>query len=39
LAEFTRIEATIVSGGLLFEMKHMPHDPPPRQMAAMLQRG
>jgi hypothetical protein len=34
----TRIEATIVSGGLLFEMKGMPQDPTPRQMTAILQR-
>ena len=24
---FTRVEATIISGGLLFEMKAMPQDP------------
>jgi hypothetical protein len=36
--KFTRIEATNVSGGLLFEMKGMPQDPTPRQMTAMLQR-
>src|ERR1700742_3455601 len=35
--QFTRVEATIVSGGLLFEMKGMPQDPTPRHMAAALQ--
>jgi len=35
--QFTRVEATIVSGGLLFEMKGMPQDPTSRHMAAALQ--
>ena len=35
--QFTRVEATIVSGGLLFEMKELPQDPTPRRMAAALQ--
>jgi hypothetical protein len=36
--QFTRVEATIVSGGLLFELKGMPQDPTPRRMTAALQR-
>ena len=36
--QFSRVEATIVSGGLLFEMKGMPQDPTPRHMTAALQR-
>jgi len=36
--QFTRIEATIVSGGRLFELKGMPQDPTPRRMTAALQR-
>ena len=35
---FSRVEATIVSGGLLFELKGMPQDPTPRRMTAALQR-
>ena len=35
---FSRIEATIVSGGMLFELKGMPQDPTPRRMTAALQR-
>jgi hypothetical protein len=35
---FTRVEATIVSGGLMFEMKGQPQDPTPRRMAVALQR-
>jgi hypothetical protein len=35
---FTRVEATIVSGGLMFEMKGQPHDPTPRRMSVALQR-
>jgi hypothetical protein len=35
---FTRVEATIVSGGLLFERKGMPQDPTPRRMTVALQR-
>lgn len=34
---FSRVEATIVSGGLMFEMKGQPQDPTPRRMAAALQ--
>jgi hypothetical protein len=36
--QFTRVEATLVSGGLLFELKGMPQDPTPRRMTAALQR-
>ena len=35
---FTRVEATLVSGGLLFELKGMPQDPTPRRMTTALQR-
>ena len=35
---FSRVESTIVSGGLLFELKGVPQDPTPRQMSAALQR-
>jgi hypothetical protein len=35
---YSRVEATIVSGGLLFEMKGMPQDPTPRRMTVALQR-
>ena len=35
---FSRVEATVVSGGLLFEMKGVPQDPTPRRMTAALQR-
>ena len=35
---FTRVDATIVSGGLMFEMKGQPQDPTPRQMSVALQR-
>ncbi|MGZ8814995.1 MAG: hypothetical protein ACXWZI_13670 [Mycobacterium sp.] len=35
---FTHVEATIVSGGLMFEMKGQPQDPTPRQMTVALQR-
>ena len=38
MAAFTRVEATIVSGGLMFEMKGQPQDPTPRRMAVALQR-
>ncbi|MBY0291010.1 MAG: hypothetical protein K2X52_28300 [Mycobacteriaceae bacterium] len=34
---FSRVEATIVSGGLIFEMKGQPQDPTPRRMTAALQ--
>ena len=34
---FSRVEATIVSGGLLFELKGQPQDPTPRRMTAALQ--
>ncbi len=34
---FTRVEATIVSGGLLFEMKGQQRDTTPRRMSAALQ--
>jgi hypothetical protein len=34
---FTRVEATVVSGGLLFEMKGQPQDPTPRRMTVALQ--
>ena len=36
--QFSRVEVTIVSGGLLFELKGMPQDPTPRRMTAALQR-
>ena len=36
--QFTRVEATIVSGGLMFEMKGQPQDPTPRRMSVALQR-
>jgi hypothetical protein len=36
--QFSRIEATMISGGLLFELKGMPQDPTPRRMTAALQR-
>ena len=36
--QFTRVEATIVSGGLLFELKGQRQDPTPRRMTAALQR-
>jgi hypothetical protein len=35
---FTRVEATVVSGGGLFERKGMPQDPMPRRMTVALQR-
>jgi hypothetical protein len=35
--QFSRVEATIVSGGLIFEMKGMPQDPTPRRMTVALQ--
>jgi hypothetical protein len=35
--EFTRVEATIVSGGKLWDIKAQPQDPAPRRMAATLQ--
>lgn len=35
---FERVEATIVSGGLMFELKGQPQDPTPRRMAVALQR-
>ena len=35
--QFSRIEATIVSGGLLFELKGMPQDSTPRRMTVALQ--
>jgi hypothetical protein len=35
--QFSRVEATIVSGGLLFELKGQPQDPTPRRMTAALQ--
>ena len=35
---FTRVEATVVSGGLLFELKGMPQDSTPRRMTAALAR-
>jgi len=35
---FQRIDATITSGGLMFEMKGQPQDPTPRHMTAALQR-
>jgi hypothetical protein len=35
--QFSRVEATIVSGGLMFEMKGMPQDPTPRRMTVALQ--
>jgi hypothetical protein len=34
---FQRIDATITSGGLLFEMKGIPQDPTPRHMTVALQ--
>lgn len=34
--KFQRVEATIVSGGLLFELKGQPQDPTPRQMTVAL---
>ena len=34
--QFSRVEVTIVSGGLLFELKGMPQDPTPRHMTAAL---
>jgi hypothetical protein len=34
---FSRVEATIVSGGLLFELKGQPQDRTPRRMTAALQ--
>jgi len=36
--QFTRVEATLVSGGLLFELKGMPQDSTPRRMTAALAR-
>jgi hypothetical protein len=35
--QFSRVEATVVSGGLLFELKGMPQDPTPRRMTVALQ--
>jgi len=35
---FTRVEATLVSGGLLFELKGTPQDSTPRRMTAALAR-
>ena len=35
---FTRVEATVVSGGALFERKGMPQDPTPRRMTVAPQR-
>jgi hypothetical protein len=35
---FSRVSATIVSGGLMFEMKGQPQDPTPRRMTVALQR-
>lgn len=35
--QFGRVEANIVSGGLLFERKGMPQDPTPRRMTVALQ--
>jgi hypothetical protein len=35
---FQRIDATITSGGLIFEMKGQPQDPTSRHMTAALQR-
>jgi len=35
---FERVEATIISGGLMFELKGQPQDPTPRRMAVALQR-
>ncbi len=35
--QFSRVEATIVSGGLLFELKGQPQDRTPRRMIAALQ--
>jgi hypothetical protein len=35
---FSAIEATVVSGGLLFELKGQPQDPIPRRMSAALTR-
>src|ERR1700709_1590991 len=35
---FTRVGATIVGGGLMFEMKGQPQDPTPRRMTVALQR-
>jgi hypothetical protein len=34
--KFSAIEATIVSGGLIFELKGQPQDPTPRRMTAAL---
>jgi len=34
---FERVEATIISGGLMFELKGQPQDPTPRRMAVALQ--
>jgi hypothetical protein len=34
---FSHVEATIVSGGLMFELKGQPQDPTPRRMAVALQ--
>jgi hypothetical protein len=36
-SSFSRVEATIVSGGLMFEMKGQPQDPTPRRMTVALQ--
>lgn len=36
--QYSRVEATIVSGGLMFELKGQPQDPTPRRMTVALQR-
>jgi hypothetical protein len=36
--EFATMEATIVSGGLLWEIKGQPQDPTPRRMTVALDR-
>jgi hypothetical protein len=36
--QYNRVQATIVSGGLMFELKGQPQDPAPRRMTVALQR-
>jgi hypothetical protein len=36
--QYNRVQATIVSGGLMFELKGQPQDPAPRRMTVGLQR-
>src|SRR6202165_123271 len=36
--QYSRVEASIVSGGLMFELKGQPQDPTPRRMTAALGR-